>query len=175
MRKQSRNEHYHFHVDKKDFSRLISMADDVIDGPDLHRPAEKLINRYQFCTLLVQALNMMTSLDMITQNYTSRGMGDMIRYINSHVTEPLTLDDLASSFHVSKYYLLREFKKYTGISVHQYLIIRRIFVSQEMIRRGTKPKEACFQCGFTDYSSFYRAFKAKVGMSPEQYRQCMQS
>ncbi len=84
--------------------------------------------------------------------------------------ESLSLDDLSNTFFASKYVLLREFKKYTGISIHQYLLIRRILNAQELIRSGVKPKEACIQCGFSDYSSFYRAFKARCGSSPEQYR-----
>ena len=61
-------------------------------------------------------------------------------------------------------------KKNTGISIHQYLIMRRILIAQELIRQGVKPKDASLQCGFSDYSSFYRAFKMRVGVSPEQYR-----
>ena len=174
LEKMTRDEHYCFRVEEKDLEQLISLVDKVISGSERTRPAEKLINRAMFTTLLIQGLNMMTSLDVLPQDDYSRGMGDLIRYINQHATEPLSLDDLANTFHVNKYYLLREFKSYTGISVHQYMMIRRILFSQEMIRRGAKPKDACFQSGFMDYSSYYRAFKARVGMSPEQYRQSMQ-
>lgn len=174
LEKMTRDEHYCFRVEEKDLESLISLVDKVISGSERTRPAEKLINRAMFTTLLIQGLNMMTSLDVLPQDDYSRGMGDLIRYINQHATEPLSLDDLADTFHVNKYYLLREFKSYTGISVHQYMMIRRILFSQEMIRRGAKPKDACFQSGFMDYSSYYRAFKARVGMSPEQYRQSMQ-
>ena len=50
------------------------------------------------------------------------------------------------------------------------MIIRRVMNAQELIRQGVKPRDACAQCGFSDYSSFYRAFKARTGLSPEQYR-----
>ncbi|MBR4332934.1 MAG: helix-turn-helix domain-containing protein [Clostridia bacterium] len=171
LEKMTRNDHYCFHVEEDALENLIQSVDQVIAGSEAQSPSEKLINRYQFSTLLIQAMNMMTSLEAIPQSDYSKGMSELIRFINLHVTEALSLDDLANTFHVNKYYLLREFKNYTGISVHQYMIIRRILVSQEMIRNGAKPKEACFQCGFMDYSSYYRAFKARVGMSPEQFRQ----
>lgn len=174
LEKMTQDDHYCFHVSEEDLQELTRQVDQVIADSDLSRPAEKLMNRYRFTSLLIQALNMMTSLDVIPQSEYSQGMGNLIRYINNHVTEPLSLDDLANTFHISKYYLLREFKSYTGISVHQYMLIRRILVSQDMIRHGAKPKEACFQCGFMDYSSYYRAFKARVGVSPEQYRQNVQ-
>lgn len=174
MERMTQEDHYHFHVGEEDLSALIRLSDQVIADSDLPRPSDKLINRYQFSTLLIQALSMMTSMDAVPQSDYSRGMSDLIRFINQHAAEPISLDDLADTYHVNKFYLLREFKNYTGISVHQYLIIRRILQSQEMIRHGAKPNEACFQCGFTDYSSYYRAFKARVGMSPEQYRQSAQ-
>ena len=171
LEKMTQGNHYCFHVSEEELEKLIVQVDRVIADSELSRSAEKLINRYQFSALLIRALSMLTRLEEIHPSDYSKGMSALIRYLNRHSTEPLSLDDVAGAFHVSKYYLLREFKNYTGISVHQYLMIRRIQASQEMIRHGTKPKDACFQCGFMDYSSYYRAFKARVGISPEQYRQ----
>ena len=65
---------------------------------------------------------------------------------------------------------VKEFKEYTGITIYQYLLIRRVLMAQEMIQQGMKPKEAALHCGFQDYTSFYRAFKTRAGVSPEQYR-----
>ena len=170
LKRMTREDHYCYHISEEELDGLIRLADEIIRNSDAQEPADRLITRYQFSALLMRALKMMTNLVAIPQSDYSKGMGELIRFINLHVTEPITLDDLANTFHVSKYYLLREFKNYTGISVHQYIMIRRILVSQQMIRHGAKPKEACFQCGFMDYSSYYRAFRARVGMSPEQYR-----
>ena len=170
----TRDGQYCFHVGEEDLNRLIHQVDQLITGSDLQKPEDKILNRYQFVTFLIRAMGMMTSLEVVPQNDLSRGMSDLIRYIILHVTEPLSLDDLANAFHVSKFYMLREFKSYTGISVHQYVMIRRIQVSQDLIRHGAKPKDACFHSGFMDYSSYYRAFKARTGMSPEQYRQSVQ-
>ncbi|MBQ9198252.1 MAG: helix-turn-helix domain-containing protein [Clostridia bacterium] len=171
MEKMTQDGRYCFHIDENELDGLIPQIDGIIADSDLPRPADKLANRYQFSAFLIRTLSMLTSVDEIPQDNYSKGMSDLIRFLNKHSTEPLSLDDLAGSFHISKYYLLRAFKSYTGISVHQYLMIRRIQASQEMIRHGAKPKDACFQCGFMDYSSYYRAFKARVGISPEQYRQ----
>ena len=174
LERMTRDDHYRFHVEEKDLRELVRQTDAVIAASGLSRPEEKLMTRCRFTALLLEAMSMMTSLDAVPQDDYSKGMGALIRYINLHVTEPLPLDELARVFHMSKYYLLREFKSYTGISVHQYLMIRRIQVSQELIRRGAKPRDACYQSGFMDYSSYYRAFRTRVGVSPEQYRQSVQ-
>ena len=171
IEQMTRNDQYYFHVEEEDLKQLIAMTDEVIEASEDRRPAAKLINRSRMSILLIRALSMMTSRGALPQSEYSRGMSQLIRYINQHAMEPLSLDDLAAAFYSSKYYILREFKKYTGISIHQYLIIRRILIAQELIRQGVKPKDASAQCGFSDYSSFYRAFKARTGVSPEQYRQ----
>ena len=112
----------------------------------------------------------LTSRDVMPQGEYSRHMSALIQYINRHAMEPLTLDDLAGVFYSSKYGLMRDFKNYTGISIHQYLIIRRVLIAKELIQQGVKPKDASDRCGFSDYSSFYRAFKSRMGLSPEQFR-----
>ena len=170
LKKMTEGDRFCFHIEEEMLIKMIAFVDQIIARSNLQSPTEMLINRYEFSTLLIRTMNMMTSVDMIPQSDYSKGMGRLIRYINQHVTEPLSLDDLAREFHFSKFYLLREFKKYTGITVHQYLIMRRISVSQQLILNGSKPKEACLRCGFKDYASYYRAFRARVGMSPEQYR-----
>ncbi|MBQ8160405.1 MAG: AraC family transcriptional regulator [Clostridia bacterium] len=169
--RMTQNEHYRFHIGQEDLDPLIPEIDAIIEDSNHLKPQDKIINCYRFCTFLIRSLGMMTSLEVVPQSDFSRGMSRLISYINLHFSESLSLDDLADEFHMSKYHLLREFKNYTGISVHQYLMIRRILVSQEMIRHGAKPKDACILCGFTDYSSYYRAFRSRTGMSPEQYRQ----
>ena len=170
IERMTRGGQYFFHVNGDQLSTLIAKVDGMIAGSERTDPADKLLNRYRMGILLVDALTMMTTREAMPQSAYSRGMSRLIQYINLHIAEPLTLDDLAGAFFASKYCILREFKKYTGLSVHQYMIIRRVMLAQELIGQGVKPREACIQCGFTDYSSFYRAFKARTGLSPEQFR-----
>ncbi len=166
----TRGDRYFFHVGSEDLNQLTAQVDRIIEASENRSPDARLINRNRIGILIVQALSMMTNREVLPQSEYSKGMSQLIRYINRHISEPLTLDMLSEEFYASKYYILREFKKYTGLSIHQYVIIRRILLARELIQQGVKPKDACGQCGFSDYSSFYRAFKARVGVSPEQYR-----
>ena len=170
IEQMTRGDQYFFHVDQDDLDQLIALVDRIIEDSEKRAPDAKLINRNRIGILIIQALSMMTSRGALPQSEYSKGMSRLIQYINQHVKEPLSLDMLSDEFYASKYYILREFKKYTGLSIHQYIIIRRILIARELIQQGVKPKDACTQCGFYDYSSFYRAFKARVGVSPEQYR-----
>lgn len=94
----------------------------------------------------------------------------VIRYLNAHFREPLTLDDLCSRFFVSKYHLLRQFKNYTSSTIHDYILAKRIVYARQLIRKGFSASDACAQCGFSDYSNFYRVFIAKTGMTPAQFK-----
>ena len=96
-------------------------------------------------------------------------ISEVIRYINTHITEPLSLDDLSAQFFISKYTLLHEFKSYANISVYQYILSKRVLYAQLLMQRGISPGPASKQSGFNDYAGFYRAFMNQNNLSPQAY------
>ena len=95
----------------------------------------------------------------------------IVRFIDTHLEENLSLDRLAGEFFLSKYYIAHLFQETTGLSIHQYITKKRLQTCLGIIRSGASVTEAYSRCGFGDYSSFYRAFKKVYGMSPAQYRE----
>ncbi len=93
---------------------------------------------------------------------------DVIAYIQEHLTEEINVDVLARQCYISKYYLMRQFKEATGYSIHQYINEKRIQAARRMILSGIPASEACYQCGFHDYSTFARRFKTIVGVAPSK-------
>ena len=96
---------------------------------------------------------------------------DVIAYIQEHLTEEINVDILAKQCYISKYYLMRQFKEATGYSIHQYINEKRIQAARRMILSGIPASEACYQCGFHDYSTFARRFKMIVGVAPSKFAQ----
>lgn len=94
----------------------------------------------------------------------------MVAYINENLAEDLTLDRLAEVCYISKSYLSHQFKQYTGLSIYQFIIKKRLTVARNMIQEGTPVTEACMTCGFSDYSNFHRSFKKEFGVSPKEFR-----
>ena len=94
---------------------------------------------------------------------------DILGYINEHYSENLSLDDLANRFFISKYHLAREFQRLVGTSVHRYIVQKRLVMAKQMLSSGKPSSEVYQNCGFGDYSNFYRAFKAEYQISPKDY------
>jgi AraC-like DNA-binding protein len=82
------------------------------------------------------------------------------------MNEELSLDGLAERFFVSKYHLSHTFTREVGVSLHRYITMRRLLMARQLLSAGVPAGQACSACGFTDYTSFYRAFKAEYGISP---------
>ena len=95
----------------------------------------------------------------------------LIYYIEEHLEEELSLEKLAGAFFVSRYYVAHVFKEQAGISVHQYILKKRMQASREAILGGENISQVYERFGFRDYSSFYRAFRREYGMSPKEYRE----
>lgn len=90
-------------------------------------------------------------------------------YVNAHLTEDISLDKLSEDLFFSKYYILHEFKKKTGISLYKYIIKRKLEYSKTLIESGMPIKEVYHHCGFGDYSNFFKLFKREYGLTPKQY------
>ena len=90
----------------------------------------------------------------------------ILDYLNSHLTEEITIDFLAKHFYLSRYYLMHTFKEETGYTIGSYLSTKRLLLAKDFIRNGMPITQACFECGFKNYSTFSRAYKKCFGESP---------
>lgn len=88
------------------------------------------------------------------------------RYLSENYAQPLTLEEIAKQFYVNKYYLSHTFRKVTGTSPYKYLQLKRLLIAREMLLSGKPSGEVARMCGFSDYTGFYRAFRAQYGVSP---------
>lgn len=90
-------------------------------------------------------------------------------YVESHITESITVDELAGEVHMSKYHFLRKFKELTGVTVHAFIINKRLIRACLLLKQGKSISEVYQNTGFADYSSFLRNFKENFGVSPGKY------
>ncbi len=95
---------------------------------------------------------------------------NILTYVDSNLEEVLSLDDIAGQFYVSKYYVAHLFKDTLGISLHQYIIKKRLGECRAAITGGESITGTYQRFGFRDYSSFFKAFRKQYGMSPKEYQ-----
>lgn len=96
---------------------------------------------------------------------------NICEYINAHLEEDLSLDALAREFYVSKYHISHVFKDNMGMSVHQYLVKKRLDASKNSILSGMPLHEVATAFGFRDYTSFFRSFKKEFGVAPREFKE----
>lgn len=97
----------------------------------------------------------------------------IIEYINNHIEEDITVDEISECFYLSKFHLSREFKKHTGTTLHRYIVQKKLIEAKELILKETPITSVYKQCGFGDYSNFFRAFKNEYGVTPKQFYEAM--
>ena len=90
----------------------------------------------------------------------------IIAYINEHLGEIKSLDEIEQYFYFSRSYLNRIFKNKTGSTIWNYIILKRLLNAQNEIKMGKSAAVAAAMNGFGDYSSFYRQYKNQFGTSP---------
>ena len=96
----------------------------------------------------------------------SETVSKIIEYINANLVTLKGLDELEKEFFFSKSYINRIFKESTGSSVWDYIVLKRLLLSRALLQSGKQANIVASECGFCDYSSFYRQFKQRFGISP---------
>ncbi len=101
----------------------------------------------------------------------SRQIKEILSYINLHITEDLSVEQIAEAFFISTSYLCRIFKSGTGTTIHRYITANRITLAKDLLSAGHSCQEACDASGFKDYNGFFKSFVKLVGVSPAKYGQ----
>ncbi len=91
----------------------------------------------------------------------------LVAYVNEHLFEDISLQSIADEFYRSRSQISRVFRQSTGSPLWEYVTIKRLLAAQTMLQRRVSASEACLACGFSDYSSFFRAYRARFGHSPK--------
>jgi AraC-like DNA-binding protein len=131
----------------------------LMDCRNMDEDYRELSLRIRLEALLSQILFMSQSLKGQSEGASSTtAVSSVIKYLNDHIGEPVTLDDISSKFYISKHHLNKIFRKATGTTVLNYVIHKRVVMAQNLMLQGQSANSAAAIAGFGDYSSFYRAY-----------------
>lgn len=102
-------------------------------------------------------------------------LDEVFLYIQTHLDEEITLQQLEDHFFVSHEHISREFKRQTGQTVHAYIVKAKLDRCCRLIEQGYPITEVYKMAGFGGYNNFFRAFKKEYGMTPRAYFRATQA
>lgn len=98
-------------------------------------------------------------------------METALQYIRGNYGRIEGIGEIAGLTHMSKFYFLRQFKAYTGLSPYEYLNNQRIDAAKRLLKEpGCKVGSAALSVGFNDVNCFIRYFKKVTGVTPAVYQ-----
>ena len=99
----------------------------------------------------------------------------VLAYVEEHLAQKITLADVAKHFWVSQSTISQIFRNKLGVSFYRCVTQRRLIAANALILQGMPLEQVNEKVGFSDYSTFYRAFKQEFGISPRQYRKMQEA
>ena len=150
-----------------DNMKTENLLRELISINDEHTHNSELLSSHIIVSLMTQVI--LGTKKKITEP--SENAIKIKSYLKEHFTEKLTLDKLSKELFLSKFHIEKEFKKYYGMTVFDYIISKRINLAKRLLRFTNKTiDEISSECGFSDQSYFNRQFKKSVGTTGTAFR-----
>ena len=131
-------------------------------------------NKQEKCAAIFSYLyHQLTEITLDKENPVVR---DVRQYLVNHMSERITLEQIAARAHLSPNYLCSLFKKETGLTIMEYLLQQRIEQAKRMIvTEDVALSQIAEKCGFVDYNHFSQTFRKLAGVTATQYRKSKDS
>ncbi|MDX9802087.1 MAG: response regulator [Spirochaetia bacterium] len=167
---------------KKNISVVIALSSFYNSCFNIHNAYEEVCSyiakKYLFENTRILKPEMFKKKNDLPENFTLPGGNDRSRYIkkakkyiNSHFSENINLDEICNYAGISKNYFCHLFKQETGLSIWEYLTEYRIEKARELLAGSDmKNYEISYHIGYENPSYFSRIFKKLTGKSPSDYK-----
>ena len=155
--------------DVETYELMIGLLFSLLHEKQLNDVDSASLNRLVVAQLLIHISRVLSNAPGSMTGHAAQRYRDIMRvyeYINGHLKDPLSVGALAETFFMDKNTLTRQFKHVTGMTPAECIRRKRLDAAYTMISHGAGITESCHECGFSDYSAFYRAFRQTYGISP---------
>ena len=157
------------HLDKEQIHQFIGFVDAVIQAMNRGSFGQDIIVHSCISMLLLMANEAQRADESAVSDVSPRIIRDAIDYISANLAGDISVQTIADCLNISRSRLCHQFKDFTGISLWNYVISRRIQRAQSLLREGVSITETCYECGFKDYAHFVKAFSKVIGVPPGKY------
>ncbi|WP_297425342.1 AraC family transcriptional regulator [Clostridium sp.] len=141
----------------------------MIIGKDLEYFANTNIINYEQSRLLFSGLEKLYTRD--NKNYMEKNINLLANYIEDNPELEINIDKMSEKTNISKYHLIRQFKKEIGLTPHKFQIQNRVRKAQRILNGNYSIIEAALMAGFYDESHFIRHFKNIMRITPTNYKE----
>lgn len=94
-----------------------------------------------------------------------------VQFINAHINEPISIDDIVTQIGKSRSYLTTHFRQEIGMSISEYISYAKILEAENLLRYSDRSlSEISEYLCFANQSHFQRVFKKSIGITPAEYR-----
>lgn len=147
------------------FEGIMANADVV----DLQQSARNVLRVTALLTEMVEARYSVRNVRLLTQH--QERLDTAIGFIRAHYREDISNEDITEVAHLSKYYFVKLFRQYTGMTPHEYLTNYRVNQAKKLLRESRlQISEIAEAVGFVDGSNFSKAFRKSTGTTPMKFR-----
>ena len=99
-------------------------------------------------------------------------VGTVKKYVREHIQEDIYIADIAKQVYLNEQYLMRTFKKTTGLSILEFITNERLWLAKELLTNTNYPiNRVADMVGYGNYSYFTKIFKRNAGVTPQVFRQ----
>lgn len=127
-------------------------------------------DRFRRRLLLLYYLSLLSDMDNETHySEIPEYVSSTLSLIKERLSEKIIAIDLAQELNVGRTTLMSNFKRYTGMTLGEYILKCRLIAAIELLGSGISEREVAEQCGFGESSNLVRSFKRKFGISPKKY------
>jgi len=154
--------------------QIESLLYQLIDAKNCNSKYSKIQCKLLLCQILVSLNEYIDDISNKDEDYIYQinpKITEIIKYINTHYFENITLHSLSDKFYISPFYLSKLFKQTTNVTIIQYLNTIRIKNSKFLLAHtNDKIIEIAYKVGYNNNTHFTRVFKQLSKESPTQYR-----
>lgn len=149
--------------------RIIILMKQLQDSD--RRYKESILNGY-LCGAVLAELSAQSKHSLVRDKQLKEQLySDILDYISWHSQENLRVSEIASYFGYNEKYLTTFVKKYSGITLKQHILQKKMELAKSTLSETTQPVSQIAYClGFSDAHNFSNAFRKVTGLSPSEYR-----